>query len=148
VQEVTTISAAATEAWAAGWAAGLPLGSVVLLSADLGGGKTCFVRGLVRGLRGDPEEVNSPSFTLQQAYGVREGQLFHWDLYRLGPATDWGVLDLADHLADSGNRVAVEWPERYPGPWPEAGRVHTVRLEPVPDEPEHRRIRALPGIRV
>jgi tRNA threonylcarbamoyladenosine biosynthesis protein TsaE len=50
----------------------------------------------------------------------RGGKLpvFHWDLYRLGPETDWDLLDLPEHLPSKDGVTVIEWSERYPGPWP------------------------------
>ena len=84
-------------------------GSVVLLEGTLGAGKTAFVRGLVEGLRGDPDAVSSPTFTIVQEY---RGPVVvqHVDLYRLTPAE---VDDLAlDDLMDDAV-LAVEWPDRW-----------------------------------
>ena len=68
-------------------AAGFRGGEVVLLSGELGAGKTAFVRGLARGLGADPDEVASPTFVLLTAYAGRL-TLHHADLYRLrGTAT-------------------------------------------------------------
>lgn len=103
-----TRSAAETEAVAARLARRLRPGDIVLVSGDLGAGKTTFVRGACRAL-GVDGAVTSPSFTIARRY---EGvvAVSHLDLYRLG---DVGAEDpalLADELAL--DRVAfVEWPE-------------------------------------
>lgn len=101
-------SAAETEAVAAELALRLRAGDIVLVSGDLGAGKTTFVRGACRAL-GVVEPVTSPTFTIARRY-VGAVAISHLDLYRLG---DVGAEDpalLADELAP--DRVAfVEWPE-------------------------------------
>jgi len=106
-------------------AARLLPGAVILLTGDLGAGKTAFVRGLAAGLGLDPDEVSSPTFTLIQEYrGVRT--LRHVDLYRLHGAE---IDDLGlDELNDGGAVVAVEWAERMPTPAAGAIRVTIVDL--------------------
>ena len=81
--EIRTQSAEQTEAAAAALAPALEAGDLLLLHGGLGAGKTAFVRGLVRGLGGDENEVSSPTFALMNRY---EGRIpvFHFDLYRLG----------------------------------------------------------------
>lgn len=103
----------------------LPRGGAVLLYGDLGAGKTAFVRGLVEGVGGDPDEVSSPTFVLMQEY---EGAppVDHVDLYRLrGPELEDFADELADRFAREGI-VAVEWADRLARPVP--GAVH-VRIE-------------------
>jgi len=104
----TSGSAAETEAVAAELARHLRAGDIVLVSGDLGAGKTTFVRGACRAL-GVVEAVTSPSFTIARRYDGTVA-ISHLDLYRLG---DVGAEDpalLADELAP--DRVAfVEWPE-------------------------------------
>ena len=58
-------------------------GAIVLLSGDLGAGKTAFIRGMAAGLGIDPLEVSSPTFTLIHEYRGGRLQLHHVDLYRL-----------------------------------------------------------------
>jgi tRNA threonylcarbamoyladenosine biosynthesis protein TsaE len=103
-----TTGPAETEALAARVAAALAPGDVVLLSGDLGAGKTTFVRGAARalGVRG---AVTSPTFTIGRRY---DGQppLSHLDLYRLGDLADEDPALLADYLGPE--RVAfIEWPQ-------------------------------------
>ena len=84
---------------------------VVYLIGDLGSGKTCFARGLARGLGALPREVASPTFSLLNEYVSGDGAvvLRHLDLYRLkDEATELSSIGLPD--AVSGAPVAVEWP--------------------------------------
>jgi tRNA threonylcarbamoyladenosine biosynthesis protein TsaE len=102
----------------------LASGAVVLLSGDLGAGKTAFVRGMAEGLGIDPREVSSPTFTLIQEYRGGRLTLFHVDLYRLQPRE---VDDLGlEEMARGGGVMAIEWPDRLPRP---LGDAITVRIE-------------------
>jgi len=93
----------------------LAVGDVLLLSGELGAGKTTFVQGLALGL-GFPGSVSSKSFVIMGEYGGRI-TLYHADLYRLDdPAQVW-ELGL-DELSRDGVLV-VEWPERAPDVLPE-----------------------------
>lgn len=90
---------------------------VVRLHGDLGAGKTTWLQGLVAAL-GSGEAVTSPTFALLHEYRAGRLAVFHWDLYRLGADTDWTLLDLPEHLPAGAALTVIEWPERYPGPWP------------------------------
>lgn len=106
----TSSSEDETRAIAATVANSLKAGSLLLLTGDLGAGKTAFVRGLASGLGIDAGEVTSPTFTLVHEYRGGRLPLIHVDLYRLDRA-DLDEIGLDQDLADQGV-VAVEWPER------------------------------------
>jgi tRNA threonylcarbamoyladenosine biosynthesis protein TsaE len=95
---------------AARLAAALAPGAVILLSGELGAGKTVFVRGLADGLGIDPDAVTSPTFTLVHEYRGGRVPLVHVDLYRLDRA-DLDDVGLDAELAASGV-LAIEWADR------------------------------------
>jgi tRNA threonylcarbamoyladenosine biosynthesis protein TsaE len=103
-------SEAQTRDMAARLARELTAGAVVLLSGDLGAGKTAFVKGLADGLGIDPNEVTSPTFTLVHEYRGGRLPLVHVDLYRLDHA-EYGDVGLDEQLAAEGV-TAIEWAER------------------------------------
>ena len=102
-------------------AAELPDGGTVLLFGQLGAGKTAFVRGLLAGAGGAPEDVTSPTFTLIQQYAGRL-PVTHVDLYRLSAieADDLGL----DEIMSAAGIVAIEWADRLARPLPGAVQVH------------------------
>jgi tRNA threonylcarbamoyladenosine biosynthesis protein TsaE len=121
---LTTRSEAETAAAGRQLAEDLKPGNVILLTGDLGSGKTAFVRGLAEGLGIDPSDVSSPTFTLIQEYGAGRLPLYHVDLYRL---TSIEVPDLGlDELTLEGGVTAIEWPDRLPRPFEDA---ISVRIE-------------------
>jgi tRNA threonylcarbamoyladenosine biosynthesis protein TsaE len=83
---------------------------VVLLSGELGAGKTVFTQGIAEGL-GARGQVSSPSFVLMNEYQGRE-RLFHVDLYRIAEPEEAEYLGLEDY--SEGGVLVVEWPERAP----------------------------------
>ena len=96
-------------------------GTTILLIGELGAGKTAFVRGLVEGAGGDPDDVSSPTFTLLQPYAGRL-TVHHVDLYRVAPREVDGLG--LDELATPTALVAVEWADRLPRVPPRSVAVH------------------------
>jgi tRNA threonylcarbamoyladenosine biosynthesis protein TsaE len=117
----------ATEAAGAALARGLEPGDVVLVSGDLGAGKTTFVRGACREL-GVTEAVTSPTFTIGTLLPGRDLEIAHLDLYRLPTLAGEDPALLDDYLTP--DRIAfVEWPRvAEEAPMRVAARVRLVHL--------------------
>jgi tRNA threonylcarbamoyladenosine biosynthesis protein TsaE len=105
-----TASAAETEALGAALARELRPGDVVLLSGELGAGKTTFVRGALRAL-GVTGPVTSPTFTLARRYDGDGVGISHLDLHRLAGAPDEEDDALLDDEVAASRITFVEWPE-------------------------------------
>jgi tRNA threonylcarbamoyladenosine biosynthesis protein TsaE len=106
---IESSSARETKVWGRRLALLLEGGELIGLSGELGAGKTCFIKGLARGLRLREEDILSPTFTMIQEHRGRV-PFYHIDLYRLdSPELD--DLGLRDYLFSSGV-AAVEWFER------------------------------------
>jgi tRNA threonylcarbamoyladenosine biosynthesis protein TsaE len=125
--DTQTAGPEATEQVAADLAQRLSPGDVVLVSGDLGAGKTTFVRGACRAL-GVTTAVTSPSFTIARRYEGRV-PISHLDLYRLGDLDDEDPALLAGELGE--DRITfIEWPEVGAPAGMDPGRVAAhVRLE-------------------
>jgi tRNA threonylcarbamoyladenosine biosynthesis protein TsaE len=84
---------------------------LILLSGDLGAGKTTLTKGIVNGLgAAQEEEVTSPTFTLVHKYD-RGARVYHVDLYRIASPHDFETLGL-EELFDENAVVIVEWPDK------------------------------------
>lgn len=91
----------------------LSAGDTVLLSGEIGAGKTHFARALIQHMLLHPEDVPSPTFTLVQTYDLTKGSLWHADLYRLTSVSEIEELGLVD--AFETDICLVEWPDRLAG---------------------------------
>jgi tRNA threonylcarbamoyladenosine biosynthesis protein TsaE len=117
-----TRSESETEGLAADLARSFRGGEVVLLTGELGAGKTAFVRGLARGLGAEAGEVASPTFVYLTSYSGRL-ELHHADLYRLSGRRGEEELGL-EELPGTKGVLAVEWAERLThAPWKDPYRV-------------------------
>jgi tRNA threonylcarbamoyladenosine biosynthesis protein TsaE len=104
---------------------------LILLSGELGAGKTTLTKGIVSGVgAAREEEVTSPTFTLVHKY-EHGARVYHVDLYRIRDFHDLETLGLEDVLAESGV-VIVEWPDRLTlrTDWP----IVRIHLEHVSEE--------------
>jgi tRNA threonylcarbamoyladenosine biosynthesis protein TsaE len=127
-EEIITHSAEETTQWGREFAKRLRPPILVLLTGELGSGKTTLTKGIVAGLGAAQEdEVSSPTFTLVHVYGSAEAsKVYHADLYRVETFHDFETLGLEDIFAQPAVAI-LEWSERFPlqSPWPQI----RVRLE-------------------
>jgi tRNA threonylcarbamoyladenosine biosynthesis protein TsaE len=105
----------------------LPPGSLLVLSGELGAGKTTLTQLLGEALESEAA-VSSPSYTLVHEYPTPEGPLVHIDAYRLPSAETLLDMGFDDYLARA-RLVVVEWGEALLAHYPEAA---LVRLELTP----------------
>ena len=138
--EILAESPEATERAGVELAARLRPGDVVGLSGALGAGKTCFIRGLCRGL-GVTQTVSSPTFVLVNQYAGR-APVYHVDAYRTESLTE--LIDLGfDELVSGEGVTIVEWAEKLtPLLPPDTIRVH---IEGLGDEPRRISVRMPAG---
>jgi tRNA threonylcarbamoyladenosine biosynthesis protein TsaE len=116
----------------------LRAGDVVLLSGELGTGKTVLAQGIGRGM-GVADPIKSSSFVIMNEYEGAPLRLYHADLYRLEDPAQVAELAL-DELAATGVLV-IEWPERAGGELPDeyllirlgyaTARTRTIEIEGV-----------------
>ncbi len=79
---------------------------ILLLSGDLGAGKTLFTKGIAKAIDIEPREVVSPSFTLMNQFNGKYS-LFHVDLYRLGEDIEGNLPEIDDYIGEGV--IVIEW---------------------------------------
>lgn len=114
---IITASEAATEAAGFAMAGLLEPNDVLLLSGDLGAGKTQISKGIAKGL-GVREPVTSPTFNIMLVHEGRSLTLYHLDLYRMDRADQLDEIGYYEAL-ESGGVAVVEWGDRFPQAAPE-----------------------------
>jgi tRNA threonylcarbamoyladenosine biosynthesis protein TsaE len=120
-EEIITHSAEETTRWGREFAKRIRAPVLVLLTGELGTGKTTLTKGIVSGLGAATEdEVTSPSFTLVHVYGGKSAKVFHADLYRIESFHDFETLGMEDMFSTPAVGI-LEWSERFPleSPWPQ-----------------------------
>lgn len=125
-EEIITHSSEETTNWGREFAKRISAPVLVMLTGELGSGKTTLTKGIVAGLGvAREEEVTSPTFTLVHVYG-NAAKVYHVDLYRIESFHDFETLGLEDAFANPAI-VILEWSERFPmrSPWPQV----RIRLE-------------------
>lgn len=105
-------------------------GSVILLSGDLGTGKTVFAQGFAAGL-GVKDIVNSPTFTIMNIYDSGRMPLYHFDAYRIADSSEMEELGYEEYFYGNGVTL-VEWPEMIADIIPEGAAA--IKIEKDTDK--------------
>lgn len=113
---ISIINEQQTTALATAVAKQIAVGEAVLLSGELGVGKTYFAKKFLNALGIAESLVASPTFTLVNVYDTNKGPLWHADLYRIKSKDE--VLELGLEDAFSSSITLIEWPERADLHWP------------------------------
>ncbi|MBQ8732748.1 MAG: tRNA (adenosine(37)-N6)-threonylcarbamoyltransferase complex ATPase subunit type 1 TsaE [Oscillospiraceae bacterium] len=133
---ILTSSPAQTEALGEELARTLPAGSVLALFGGMGMGKTCFARGIARGL-GLADEVASPTFAIVSEHRLTpEGEpapipLFHFDMFRISSEEELFFTGFYEYL-EEGGILLIEWSENIQ-PWLPEG-THPITFERLSQE--------------
>lgn len=87
-------------------------GEVILLSGDLGAGKTTFTRCVLKQL-GVKEDITSPTFTIMREYKTKRFNIYHFDMYRISHSDEVREFGFEDYIYSGDNRsiVFIEWAE-------------------------------------
>ena len=106
--------------------------TVYAFHGEMGAGKTTFIRALVEQLGVDPEEANSPSFSIINEYrsDTTAELIYHFDLYRLESLDEALEIGVEDYF-DSGALCLLEWPERIEALLPDDTVVVKITVDPA-----------------
>ena len=125
--EIISNSSARTREIAFDYAKSLCKGDVVLLSGDLGAGKTEFVKGVAKYFN-IQEQVTSPTYAYLNIYG---DFIYHYDCYRLSSGEDAELLGLTDYF-NGENICFIEWAENIVDALPE--NCKKVQIQKIDEE--------------
>lgn len=89
----------------------------LLFYGDMGVGKTTLIKALVKQL-GSLENVNSPTFSIVNEYELKDGLIYHFDLFRISNEEEALNFGIEDYLY-SNHWIFMEWPEKLGGLIPE-----------------------------
>lgn len=99
-------------------------GEIILLSGELGAGKTVFTKGIAKGL-GIEENIVSPTFTLMNCYEGRL-KLYHYDAYRLSGGEEAEERGLTEYFGTKDGVCVIEWYEKIAEVIPEGSITVTI----------------------
>jgi tRNA threonylcarbamoyladenosine biosynthesis protein TsaE len=106
----------------------LQMGDVLVLTGDLGAGKTQLTKGIAAGM-GVEDDVTSPTFNILMVYGGADMPLYHFDLYRLDDPDQLEDIGLYEML-DGDGACVIEWGEQFSDEiGPERLDVYLTRLD-------------------
>ena len=128
MEEIITYSPAQTEEFAARFAKNLKGGEIIAFRGDMGMGKTCFTRGLAKGL-GFDGQVCSPTFALVNEYVGGRLAIYHFDMFRIDSWEDLYSSGWFDYI-DAGGVTVAEWSENIEGALPDnALIIEIIRID-------------------
>ena len=83
---------------------------VILLKGNLGAGKTSFASSFINKLSNEGKNVTSPTFNILQIYNGKEGDIYHYDLYRIKSAEELEEIEFFEAI--NNKTTLIEWPEK------------------------------------
>ncbi|MBI34556.1 MAG: tRNA (adenosine(37)-N6)-threonylcarbamoyltransferase complex ATPase subunit type 1 TsaE [Flavobacteriales bacterium] len=100
---------------------------IILFKGVMGAGKTTLIKEICYQL-GVEENVSSPTFAIINAYQGSEGEVFHFDAYRIESEEEAFDIGVEEYLF-SGNWCLIEWPEKIKSFFPMSSDVLEVEIE-------------------
>ena len=143
--DLITTSVEETKAFGAMIANIVDDGACILLSGDLGAGKTVIASGIVAGKTLEDYEVTSPTFNIVQQYESIEGKVYHFDLYRIESVSELENIGAYEYLFDKDAISVIEWPERAPELEKMLKIVYKLTIEKVDETSRRCKIEKIKG---